>query len=264
MDNDRIVNKIRQIILRRKINQTKLAEAAGITNKTVGRWLRGETPPSKKSLKKIAKAHNIGLRWLFDEDYKGPMNADAEWAYDAEQSKQSLRDTAKLYHRINEIMSALDLNPAKLIALAGINVAMEKEPYFLGAPPRPRDIEKISKATGYNKTWIWYGYGARLGEYLKIEKISLKVEQPKVDYKKDGGWTPQSKRTDWGCIPKVVEIIDSDTIYSKALLQNVEAFYQAVMTIKNRRKGERRKENIDYDGKNRRSGGDRRKAASGE
>jgi len=100
--------------------------------------------------------------------------------------------------------------------------------------------------------------------YSEASKKSLEVAQSSSKYDKHGGWTPQTRKNDWGCIPKVVEIVESDTIYSKALLQNIEAFYEAVMTKKDRRKDERRKENIDYEGEDRRSGADRRKAASGE
>lgn len=264
MDTDNIINKIKQIMLRRKVNQTKLAQAAGITNKTVGRWLKGEIIPSENSLKKIAEAHNISLRWLCDEKYNGPMNANAEWAYDAKQNERSLHASSKIYNRIDEIMSALDLNPARLIAIAGINVTMEKEPYFLGSPPRPKDVEKISKATGYNKTWIWYGHGTRVDKYLKRKHPILSVAQPEADYDEHGGWTPQTKKTDWGCLNKVAEIVDSDTIYSKALLQNIDAFYQAVMAGKDRRKAERRERDAGYDDGERRVGERRRKTASGE
>lgn len=90
------------------------------------------------------------------------------------------------------------------------------------------------------------------------------VAQPEADYGKHGGWTPQTEKADWGCLPKVVEIVESDTIYSKALLQNIDAFYQAVMTGKDRRKGERREQDAEHDGKDRRVGKRRRKIASGE
>lgn len=93
---------------------------------------------------------------------------------------------------------------------------------------------------------------------------NYRVESPKADWDRHGGWTPQTEKTDWGCLNKVVKIIDSDTIYSKALLQNIDAFYQAVMVGINRRKGERRKKDINIDFKDRRKGEDRRKIASGE
>lgn len=67
-----------------------------------------------------------------------------------------------------------------------------------------------------------------------------------------------SDTADWGYLKKVVEIIDSDTIYSKVLLQNIDAFYQAVITGNDRRKGDRRKQDIGYNGEDRRKGERRR------
>jgi|GEM_PF-4992995 len=99
---------------------------------------------------------------------------------------------------------------------------------------------------------------------LEAEDYDYRVESPKSDYAPHGGWTPQTKKDEWGCIPKVVKIIDSDTIYSKALLQNIDAFYEAVMTKNDRRKGERRRQNTDFNGEDRRTGTDRRKVASRE
>ena len=98
--------------------------------------------------------------------------------------------------------------------------------------------------------------------YSKANQKSLNVAQPKSEYDPHGGWTPQSERSDWGCIPKVVKILDSDTIYSKALLQNIDAFYEAVMTVKDRRKGERRTQDIEYDCEDRREDERRKKKTS--
>ena len=100
--------------------------------------------------------------------------------------------------------------------------------------------------------------------YSENSQESLSVAQPKSNYDKHGGWTPQTDETDWGCIGKVARIIKSDTIYSKALLQNIDAFYEAVMAGEDQRKGERREQDIDYDGEDRRKGERRKKTASGE
>ncbi len=229
MDKDKIINKIEQIMSHRKINQTKLAELAGLTNRSVGRWLSGEIIPSENSLKKIANAHNISLRWLCDENYKGPMNADAEWAYDARQISFTHLEAAQIYERIKELMSARDLNPAKLVAISGINVTMEKEPCFLGALPRPRDIEKISKATGYNKDWIWYGHAPRLEDkYTKEKHVHQGVAQPEAGYDKHGGGGGRFSDEEQEIFKKVAYILGSESLYSDALIQNIEAFYHAV------------------------------------
>lgn len=96
----------------------------------------------------------------------------------------------------------------------------------------------------------------------KVDEKKSELKDSEDNFSLHGGWTPQTKETDWGCLNRVMTIIDSDTIYSKALLQNIDAFYQAVMAGKNRRKGERRKQDGDYDGADRRKGERRQKITS--
>lgn len=127
-------------------------------------------------------------------------------------------------------------------------------------------IEKEVYKRNMNFDYILTGEGKPFSKipYPQKETTRLNIASPEKEFKPHGGWTPQTDETDWGCIGKVARIIKSDTIYSKALLQNIDAFYEAVMAGEDRRKGERREQDIDYDGEDRRKGERRKKTASGE
>ena len=157
-----ISEKLLRVLEIKKCNQKDLAEKIGVSEKSVGRWLAGHTI-TQTNLKKISLKLDISMRWLTEKDYEGPQSKKAEWAYNVSKRKFSHQEAAGIYGRIYEIMKALDIkNPAKLVALANINSRLEDNHYFLGSIPDPRDIEKISMVTGYNKDYIIDGTPPRL------------------------------------------------------------------------------------------------------
>lgn len=166
----------------------------------------------------------------------------------------------KLAHNLKTLLKTLDIKQGIFAERVGITASYVSS-IVKGKTTNVSDqvFNSVELKYGVNKKILTKGSSEDVKAAIKKTKVyfnrgenGFKVAQPEVDYKKHGGWTPQSEETDWGCLNKVVKIIDSDTIYSKALLQNIDAFYQAVMAGNNRRKSDRRKQDVNYDGENRR------------
>ena len=116
--------------------------------------------------------------------------------------------------------------------------------------PRNRNILKICRATGCNP------------RYLTGDETTMFLVNSLDPVKLDKYAEKQEERI---LLEQVLYVLNSETDYSKVLDHNIKVFYRAVKTEEaNRRKGERRKQDVVYDGENRRKGERRQKIAEGE
>lgn len=69
MNNDYILDKIRELRDARKWSEYKLSEESGIPQSTISSWFRHKAVPSVASLEAICKAFNITLsQFFYNED----------------------------------------------------------------------------------------------------------------------------------------------------------------------------------------------------
>lgn len=61
-------NNIQRLRVKHSMSHIALAEAAGISTNNVGQILRGEHSPTIVSLEKIAKAFNVPITTMFEEE----------------------------------------------------------------------------------------------------------------------------------------------------------------------------------------------------
>ena len=116
-----------------------------------------------------------------------------------------------------------------------------------GTTPQNRNIIKISKATGCNP------------RYLTGDETTMFLVNNLVPVELDKYAEKQKERK---LLERAIYVMGSETDYGKALSHNINVFYRAVKTEEaNRRKGDRRKHDVSYDGEDRRKG-DRRQAGS--
>lgn len=128
-----------------------------------------------------------------------------------------------------------------------------------GVTPRNRNILKICRATGCNPRFL-------SGDATTMFLVnSLDPVKPKTGYDKHGGGGVRFHPEERKLLEQARYVLGSEKGYSKALSQNIKMFYRAVKTEEaNRRKGDRRKQDVSYDGDDRRSGERRQKIAEGE
>jgi transcriptional regulator with XRE-family HTH domain len=151
--------------------QNRLSRSTGITEQTITRWKRGNTP-SKTSLKKISNATGCNIKWLESDDYQGPILEKGRWAFEADEKLATMpnHEIAQIYSRLKEIKEARGLNTPQLLEIANIHIhSTEDDMFFLGTPPYGRALEKISNATGYEKGWILTGIGPK---YIRDDQVA--------------------------------------------------------------------------------------------
>jgi len=89
---------------------------------------------------------------------------------------------------------------------------------------------KISEKTGYSSDYLKKGKEPKkLKEYIKKEdqKKHPIVKAQNATYSKNGGYRPGEIKVSIE-IKKAIDILESKTVYSNALMANIEAFYNAL------------------------------------
>ena len=113
--------------------------------------------------------------------------------------------------------------------------------------PNDESIRKISEATGCNP------------RYLSGDETTMFPVNNLVPVELDKYAEKQKERK---LLERAIYVMGSETDYGKALSHNINVFYRAVKTEEaNRRKGDRRKHDVSYEGEDRRKG-ERRHAGS--
>jgi len=119
-----------------------------------------------------------------------------------------------------------------------------------GVTPRNSNILKICRATGCNPRFL---SGDETTMFL-VNSLDL-VELDK--------YAEQQKERK--ILEQAIYVLSSGTDYSKLLDHNIQVFYRALKDKEaNRRKSDRRKQDVSYEGDDRRKGERRRKIAEGE
>ena len=109
-----------------------------------------------------------------------------------------------------------------------------------GITPRNRNILRISKATGCNP------------RYLSGDETTMFPVNNLVPVELDKYAEKQKERK---LLERAIYVMGSETDYGKALSHNINVFYRAVKTEEaNRRKGDRRKHDVSYEGEDHRKG----------
>lgn len=146
------------------ISQKSLAKSSSLTSETISRWKNKGITPDDKSIQKIAEATGCNFYWLKDDDYKGPVWETERWAFEIGDVTMTPQEVAGFYERIDEIITALEINKPKLIALANLNTygSNSQSRHFLGNPPGSIIISDIANVTGYSPNWLLTGKGRRL------------------------------------------------------------------------------------------------------
>ncbi len=116
-----------------------------------------------------------------------------------------------------------------------------------GVTPRNRNILKICRATGCNPRFL-------SGDETTMFLVS---SLDPVELEKYAG-----KQNERILLDQAKYVLSSEKGYSRALSQNIQMFYRAVKIEEaDRRIGDRRKQDVSYDGEDRRKG-ERRQAGS--
>lgn len=101
-------------------SQSELAVAAGVTQPTASRWISGVRDPHPRQIPYIAKALNVSVAWLTDQDAGfPPMEADA-WV---EPSLSHLPPTAQAFWT-----RVLNNRNLELIARRAAQEVIDQEP----------------------------------------------------------------------------------------------------------------------------------------
>ena len=135
-----------QIVIReKKWSQKKLAEEAGLSTRTISRWMQEQTKPEWDSINQIADATGYNANWLYEDDYEGPKLDKDLWIFEAEKSEvtKSVRWLNGFYERIGELMTGLEINKAQLLMISGINKPLSNSWDFFDVPS-PQEVERIA------------------------------------------------------------------------------------------------------------------------
>ena len=149
--------------------------------------------------------------------------------------------------RLLKLIEHLNWTQAKLASKIKIDETTISRWFNKGSKPQKRNILKISKATGCNP------------RYLSGDEMTMFLVNSSDPVKLDKYAEKQKERK---LLERAIYVMGSETDYGKALSHNINVFYRAVKTEEaNRRKGDRRKQDISYDGEDCRKG-ERRHAGS--
>ena len=100
--------------------------------------------------------------------------------------------------------------------------------YEYGQFPSRRNLNKLVDFFGCNEAWLFAGEGEPFAE--ETEPPAITSCQVRVLKTETRGSHPPEPRQDKAALLKKTEIVlDSETTYSKALAQNIEAFHAAVV-----------------------------------
>ncbi len=109
-----------------------------------------------------------------------------------------------------------------------------------GVTPRNRNILKICRATGCNPRFL-SGDETTMFLVNSLDPVELDKYAEKQKERK--------------LLERAIYVMGSETDYGKALSHNINVFYRAVKTEEaNRRKGDRRKHDVSYEGEDCRKG----------
>jgi transcriptional regulator with XRE-family HTH domain len=121
-------NKVRDLLAQRGIRQEDMADAIGVRQQTVSRWLGGPNPPKARSLLKIARFLKVPCDYLVDN------------------AQQDLPQSSKLHpddEAVLDFFHALGLSKAEALRrLAGPKAAEEHDPSIVAGPRKKGPAEK--------------------------------------------------------------------------------------------------------------------------
>ncbi len=163
----------------------------------------------------------------------------------------NIKNTTSLFsERLLQLVDHLRWTQKKLAQEININERTISRWMTEEVAPRNRNILKICRATGCNP------------RYLTGDETTMFLVNSLDPVELDKYAEKQEERI---LLEQVLYVLNSETDYSKVLDHNIKVFYRAVKTEEaNRRKGDRRKQDVGCGGENRRKGERRQKIAEGE
>jgi len=179
----------------------------------------------------------------------------------------------KLKNNFKALRNTLDMTQVKIGESLGVTdsyiSAIERGEAI---NPSPQFFNSVELKYGIKQKTLVEGNAEEIKNALKektnypdISENGPGTANPKTDFGKHGGWTPQSRESDWGFINQLANIINSNSKYTEALLLTIETYDKALREGEtNRRKVKRRKQDAEYKGVDRRRVERRQKTALGE
>ncbi len=133
---------------------------------------------------------------------------------------------------INQVVKANNLSNEKLSKLLGVNKNTINSYRTKKTPPSVAFIQSLSEQFGFNPAWIVTGEGpiymeggGEEGAFLPYKEDGER-EPSRVEAPESGYGTSDFKISEM--LYKATKVLESDTVYSKALAGSITALYQAI------------------------------------
>lgn len=133
---------------------------------------------------------------------------------------------------INQVVKTNNLSNEKLSKLLGVNKNTINSYRTKKTPPSVAFIQSLSDHFGFNPAWLVTGEGSIYMEGGGEEESLFpdtgggEVEPSRVEAPKSEYGTADFKISEM--LYKATKVLESDTIYSKALAGSINALYQAI------------------------------------
>ena len=121
---EKLGEKIKHLRIDTKTSQEQLAEAVGVTTRSISAYESGRAVPRANTLRKLAKALNVTVEYLTNDDSRDP---------EAGRLREEKLDTVREYFVNSGAKEMADLLDRNMAFLAGGDVDQEAKDVFFDA-----------------------------------------------------------------------------------------------------------------------------------
>ena len=121
---EKLGEKIKHLRIDTKTSQEQLAEAVGVTTRSISAYESGRAVPRANTLRKLAKALNVTVEYLTNDDSRDP---------EAGRLREEKLDTVREYFGNSGAKEMADLLDRNMAFLAGGDVDQEAKDVFFDA-----------------------------------------------------------------------------------------------------------------------------------
>lgn len=131
-------DRLREMMAESGAKQAEVADAAGVTQSTVSRWLEGQSTPKAEDLYALALHYGISMDWFFGASRRSPadtvqgsvsIDALQALADDARAGASAMRVGAERFGRLQEMMPRIQALEKEAGALRKIIEEMVESGY---------------------------------------------------------------------------------------------------------------------------------------